>query len=970
MIKVVCLILIVVVHGNLLKSIDTARPTEKFDGEQSGKIKSSKEQYRFLPPVNIDPTLPEARPIPTNVWWGNLIAKDEFQRSQPIYSHPYKIEMELDQAPYGIQICYSYQYRANGPLNDNGAINFYIHGMGVQDMILTANEFTSMPTVHVRDWDDFGVTADMFMDDGGKMTTVFAMGMAFIGATYENLVPVLSTTHVITSINGQAINTISASIIGKKFVLQLNNQQTWVVYASDTIAWSMVDKKLVATEAFTGVLRTALLSGDDLNQYDAYASCIVQGGELQVPNENQYNILWKTSGDCSNGLLHLALEHQIDILDENFATPVAGMELQTTTKGTIRGYATKTTPPQWKFSESGDVSIGFYPPRKPSPSTLEKYDVLNILKDDIEATWNLPRKGSFYFTGKLAQKYANLCLMAADVNLVGQDKTLLSTCISKLQQQFGHFLDNSWTYPLVYDEVYRGICSSEAFIENNQWSDFGNTMYNDHHFHYGYWIVSSAILKHLDPTWSRINELDRMIALLLRDVANPSDDDIFFPKFRQFDWFAGHSYSHGISPFGDGKDQESASEEINFHYGMMLWGVASKNADLVRLGKLMMKINTRSIDTYFFMKADNKVHPPAFIKNKVTGIYFDNKVDYATWFCGRRECIHGIQMIPVSPINEHFRSKQFVTEEWNDVLSNIDIIQNREAVSAWKSLIYANYATIDKFRALDELAVSALDDGLSRSWALYYAATRPGSDIEIDSQGPVASPPSNKPSDPIPTPSPTVQIDITVAPTDSPISPTPVDSPSMDIVTPSPTTMAPATAPPQVTPAPVVEIPQTPNPTNAPTQAPDNLPIQPTTATPTAKPDGPKSRPDVTKPPNVYTPPPSPPAYGSPKDAVVDSINVAQTPIPTAFATSAPPVTSYQTLAPPGGTSYTDVAMLSQDEQLKLFAIQSIRKAQSGRRLQSQNTTSSSNSFRLLPNWQLSIFLAIVGAMLAQYTIM
>jgi endo-1,3(4)-beta-glucanase len=110
-----------------------------------------------------------------------------------------------------------------------------------------------------------------------------------------------------------------------------------------------------------------------------------------------------------------------------------------------------------------------------------------------------------------------------------------------------------------------------------------------------------------------------------------------------------------VSPFADGKDQEGTSEEINFHYGLMLWGNVSGNANLEQLGKLMLNVNSRAINYYFLMSDDNTVHPKELLPNKVTGIFFDNKVDYAIWFGPNLEYIHGIQMIPVSPIQKLYR---------------------------------------------------------------------------------------------------------------------------------------------------------------------------------------------------------------------------------------------------------------------------------------------------------------------------
>lgn len=34
-------------------------------------------------------------------------------------------------------------------------------------------------------------------------------------------------------------------------------------------------------------------------------------------------------------------------------------------------------------------------------------------------------------------------------------------------------------------------------------------MYNDHQFHYGYWLYAAALINHLDPTWTGLPQLVR-----------------------------------------------------------------------------------------------------------------------------------------------------------------------------------------------------------------------------------------------------------------------------------------------------------------------------------------------------------------------------------------------------------------------------------------------------------------------------
>ncbi|ETK88821.1 hypothetical protein F441_07090, partial [Phytophthora nicotianae CJ01A1] len=115
-----------------------------------------------------------------------------------------------------------------------------------------------------------------------------------------------------------------------------------------------------------------------------------------------------------------------------------------------------------------------------------------------------------------------------------------------------------------------------------------------------------------------------------------------------------------------------------------------------------------------------------------TGIFFDNKVYYNTWFLDEKYAIHGIQMIPVSPINELARTSTFVEQEWNDILSKEPIVVEVNTTITWLSLLLVNAATVNPMESLRNLKNATMDDGLSRSWALYNAATRCRDDVHVN----------------------------------------------------------------------------------------------------------------------------------------------------------------------------------------------------------------------------------------------
>lgn len=97
------------------------------------------------------------------------------------------------------------------------------------------------------------------------------------------------------------------------------------------------------------------------------------------------------------------------------------------------------------------------------------------------------------------------------------------------------------------------------------------------HFHYGYHIYAAAVVAHFDPEWGRTHFEE--VLLLIRDIANPSVKDNFFPTFRHKDWYLGNSWANGIpviggQPYLNGRNQESSSEAIAAYEGVALFGSA------------------------------------------------------------------------------------------------------------------------------------------------------------------------------------------------------------------------------------------------------------------------------------------------------------------------------------------------------------------------------------------------------------
>ncbi|KAJ4318985.1 endo-1,3-beta glucanase [Neodidymelliopsis sp. IMI 364377] len=199
------------------------------------------------------------------------------------------------------------------------------------------------------------------------------------------------------------------------------------------------------------------------------------------------------------------------------------------------------------------------------------------------------------------------------------------------------YIANQQRYPLYYDDSWKGAVSNAGF--NDPGADFGNTYYNDHHFHVGYFVYTAAVIAYLEPKWLTQGDNKAWVNMLVKDFAESDYHGRDYPFSRSFDCWA-----KGLFESADGKDQESTSEDGFASYAIKMWGKVIGDLNMEKRGNLMLAIQARTFNNYFYLSSTNTVQPPRFALNKMTGILFENKVDYATYFGNLPALIHGIHM--------------------------------------------------------------------------------------------------------------------------------------------------------------------------------------------------------------------------------------------------------------------------------------------------------------------------------------
>ncbi|KAG0345916.1 hypothetical protein BG005_001042 [Podila minutissima] len=730
---------------------------------------SSSRPDSILQPIDTSPPLPifprrvhpvspahvhardASKPLPTNKFYGNWLVGDAHA---PIWTHPYGLRWDSPtggswfgrgSSQQGLSISHiDDSSKAFGPWDEHQAARYYLNPFLVS-MGISATELTSTHDMTVGDFGEFGCTMVMFPGEereAGRaeapqqsITVPVVRGMAFVTGMYRDLTPRVFSNILVRTLTLDSVFAAGGGGGGGgwvKYRFLLENGVTWLVYAKADPGGAPLRLELqgqgqaVATSGkFSGILQIVKVPVGNMGAeatYDQAKGVYATKGDLVIRQKYVnsgaagYRIDWTLAGDTTAHFIHFTLPHHRAILTSK-TTPTT-IELASTTKGKMIAYQGAS----WHLLEPERLTTDFLPEGWSGFVTQEQlHEIRRQAEQDVhaldfEAHTNLD---SMYFAGKGLAKFALLCLVTKDVL---QDTTgVYDKCLADLKKAFQRFMHNQQQYPLVYDTTWKGLISSQG-LEKGALADFGNSWYNDHHYHYGYFIHTAAIIRHLDPLWAS-SEINSFVHGLLRDVANPSSSDPHFPVFRSFDWFMGHSWSQGIFVSLDGKDEESTSEDINLYYAMSLWARVSANPELDRLGEVMLTIARRSIQAYFLMEADNENQPAAFVRNHVTGILFENKVDHTTYFSPRIECIQGIQMIPATPALPMVRRKEFVQQEWDGLLrARVDQIED-----GWRSILMMNYATVDKDAAWEYFTANwnvPLDDGMTKTWALFYVASQ------------------------------------------------------------------------------------------------------------------------------------------------------------------------------------------------------------------------------------------------------
>ena len=307
----------------------------------------------------------------------------------------------------------------------------------------------------------------------------------------------------------------------------------------------------------------------------------------------------------------------------------------------------------------------------PSGSDFDSEEAQMYLAQLDDATKNLNPAADAYWEGKNLHPLGMGVLMADQLG----DTELRDEFLARIKK----ILINWFTYDGKDDISY--------FIYDNNWgtlyyaqSEFGaNASICDHHFTYGYFMFAATVLATYDEEF--YNDYKEMIEMLIRDYANPSDNDSEFCRFRSYDLYEGHSWAGGYADNDSGNNQESASESLFSWVSLYLWGTLTGNDTYRDAGVFGFSNEMDAVEQYWFdYDKDNwvKEWPYDVVGQVYGGINF-----YGTFFGGQPLYVYGIQWLPISEYLTYYGMNQArCTEIYQGLLDDTDEAMKKAVIVA------------------------------------------------------------------------------------------------------------------------------------------------------------------------------------------------------------------------------------------------------------------------------------------------
>jgi endoglucanase Acf2 len=618
--------------------------------------------------------------MPTNDWWTSLAWKPWGAASENMFPHP----LMMKAVAKGLNIAYpknlnitpdgrKYEYPFAGPTGSNEA------------MILGTVGLNSAATdVKVDGFSDWTVTADW---SNGALKATFGHGLPFVyltkGTSADAQITLIMPPTIISNANGAVHLTV--------------NGQTYGIYGPAGSVWTLNALNLTSSLAGKNYFSVAVLpdaTPATFNDVKAHAMAFV----------TNTTVSWSVNAAAST--VSTTFTATTTVKEGTEARPIMALYRHQWLNSTAVNTAYTYVSPRGEMkvvrgsSFTTTTKYNGVLPWLPDVGTYNRTQLNNYINDILalgstDARLHIPGPSGFerdtYWYGKGLGLLAMLVPIADQMGNTTARDTFLNDLKVTLQNWYTasagetknlFYYDNNWGTLIGYEANYGS-----------------QTELNDHHFHYGYYVLASAIVSMYDPTWASTANWGGMTELLIKDFANISTaSDARFPRLRNFDPYAGHSWASGAQGFAAGNNQESSSEGTNSSLGILLWGASTGNTAMRDLGIYLYATEVAAIEQYWF-DVDNVVFPNTNYSHNYVAMVWGDGGSYSTWWTANAEEIHGINLLPVTTGSLYLGKRPtYVNSFYNELVASNGGQEQEWADVIWMYQAFANpSAAITKF---------------------------------------------------------------------------------------------------------------------------------------------------------------------------------------------------------------------------------------------------------------------------------
>jgi endoglucanase Acf2 len=601
------------------------------------------------------------KPIPTNDWWTGLLSFNDAN----LYNYP----LSMKATNNGMLL--SYTFLGNGAIDSR-------QPMGPEIPILIGLHGISGTYPTVSDHSDWLVQTS-WNQSGKELKANFGMGMPFVYFTKSTNDSVKITVNTGTVSIQNEILLITNSISNASFVIYAPVGSIW--NKSGSVYTSTLNNKNYFSAALLPLGSNATTISNEYKQY-AYVFPVKSEvtylyDSVSSMVKSDFMITTEIKEGLSANVLQGLLPHQWAHLSQQSAKP--GSISYQTSRGAMKMLASNTFTVENKFNgvlstlpNLARYSDGF------NPGDLDSK--IEMLKNAGLDTWT-----DSYNEGLAMNKLIQVARIAHQTgNLDARDK-IINTVKTRLEDwlkaesaenAFIFYYDKTWTTLIGYPAGY----SADANI-------------NDHHFHYGYFIMCAAAIEQFQPGWA--TQWGPMVNLLIKDAANQDRNDVQFPFLRNFNPYAGHSFASGLlnnEPHGN--NQESSSEAMNFNASLIHWGELTGNKSIRDLGIYLYTTEQSAIDEYYFNKS-NRNFSSNYSQIMCSRVW-SNGYDRGTFWTNDIAAMYGIEIFPLTGSSLYLANDTaYVRKLWNDMKSKTGVVSNTPNDNLWFEIYWSYLAMID-----------------------------------------------------------------------------------------------------------------------------------------------------------------------------------------------------------------------------------------------------------------------------------